>query len=283
VAAVRYTDAGGTARRLACTEAVLAGNALGTARLLQSTPELAAHPELGRGLMLHPTAIVSGRFDADLQSHRGAFAAALVSQQFCDHDPARGFAGGFQMQALREQGPLVTALGGYGTRLPWGAGHAAAFRARFGRTVSLTVTCDDPPEAGNRIALHARRRAADGLPVPRMIYRTGDNSRRMLAFGIERATEALRAAGARGVDVTPLSRAAGFHLMGTARMGTDPARAVTDPACRVHGVAGLSVIDASVFVSAAPVNPTPTLQAIALRAADAMAARRRLGPAEAGP
>lgn len=283
VTSVRYTDARGTPRRIACAEAVLAGNALGTARLMQSHPDLADHPVLGTGLMLHPTAIVTGVFDDDLQSHRGAFAASLASQQFCENDPARGFVGGFQMQALREQGPLVTALGGYGTRLPWGSGHAAAFRARFGRTISLTVTCDDPPEPENRIALHARRRAADGLPVPRMIYRVGDNSRRMLAFGIDRASEALRASGARAVDVTPLSRGAGFHLMGTARMGHDPNCAVTDDCGRVHGIDGLTIVDASVFVSAASVNPTPTLQAIALRAADAMAARLRLAPAEPAP
>jgi choline dehydrogenase-like flavoprotein len=272
VFALRWHDAAGRSQRLVCGEAVLAGNGLGTARLMLGTPEL-AHPLLGRGLMLHPTAIVTGRFAEPMQSWRGAFAASILCQEFYETDPARGFLRGFQMQALREQGPLATALGGYGTRLPWGAGHAAAFDAHFGHTVSLTVTCEDLPEEENRIALDPDRVAGDGMAVPRMIYRLGENSRRMRDFGVERATEALREAGAEAVTVTPLARNAGFHLMGTARMGTDPGTSVLAPDGRPHGVANLTVADGALFPSAAAVNPTPTLQAMALRLADGMRAR----------
>jgi choline dehydrogenase len=41
-----------------------------------------------------------------------------------------------------------------------------------------------------------------------------------------------------------------YHPVATCRMGPDPARSVVDPRLRVHGIAGLRVIDASVF----PVN-----------------------------
>lgn len=263
------------AGHLACGQVVMAGNALGNARLLANVLD---NPLFGRGLMLHPTAIVTGLFDDDLRSWRGAFAGALVSQQFYETDQSRGFVRGFQMQALRGQGPLGTALGGYGQRLPWGRAHAGRFAASFGRNIALTVTCDDLPEPENQIAVDAGRRCAAGLPVPRMIYRLGTNTRRMLDFGIDRASEALRAAGAREVAVTPLSRNAGFHLMGTARMGADPATSVTDHYGRVHRTENLSIVDASVFASAGPVNPTPTLQAIALRAAAAMRARMGIAP-----
>jgi len=269
VTGLRYADAGG-AHDLACAEVVLAGNALGTARLLHGTLD---HPLLGKGLMMHPTAIVTGLFEDDLKSWRGPFAASLVSQEFYETDTARGFTRGFQMQALRGQGPLTTALGGYGLPLAWGRAHAPAFTQGFGRSLSLTVTCDDLAEDGNRIEMHPTRRDRHGLPVPRLIYRVGENSLKMLAYGMARAGEALCAAGAGQITVNPLSRNAGFHLMGTARMGTDAAKSLADPHGRVHGLVNLSVVDASVFVTAAAVNPTPTLQAIALRSADAMQAR----------
>jgi choline dehydrogenase len=38
-----------------------------------------------------------------------------------------------------------------------------------------------------------------------------------------------------------------FHPVGTCGMGPDPARSVVDARLRVHGVAGLRVVDASVF------------------------------------
>jgi choline dehydrogenase-like flavoprotein len=161
-------------------------------------------------------------------------------------------------------------LGGYGLRLPWGQRHKEDFVARFGHSLSLTVTCDDLPEGANRIALHATQTDRHGLPVPRMIYRVGENSQKMLDYGIKRASEALREAGARQIAVNPLVRNGGFHLMGTARMGVDDHAGVTDARGRVHGMNNLSIVDASTFVTAAAVNPTPTLQAIALRAGTAM-------------
>ena len=229
--------------------------------------------------MLHPTAIVTGVFREQLASYRGAFAAALVSQEFYETDPSRGFTRGFQLQALRGQGPLTAAQGGYGSALPWGKRHTAAFTETFGRTLSLTVTCDDLPEEENRIEIDARQKDKWGMPLPRMIYRLGENTKAMLRFGIERASEALTATGASTIKVTELSRPAGFHLMGTARMAETPKHGIANNVGRVHGLENLTLADSAQFASAAPVNPTPTLQAIALRAGNAM--RARLGLTEA--
>jgi choline dehydrogenase-like flavoprotein len=56
--------------------------------------------------------------------------------------------------------------------------------------------------------------------------------------------------------------------MGTARMGTDPARSVVDANGRSHDVKNLFVVDGSIFVTSGGVNPTNTIQALALYIAD---------------
>ena len=103
-----------------------------------------------------------------------------------------------------------------------------------------------------------------------MHYKVGENTQKILRFGIAKATELLRAAGANDVNVNPLSRQAGFHFMGTARMGNDEDQSFVSAEGRCHAINNLLVIDGSVFPSAGAINPTPTLQAFALRCADAL-------------
>jgi choline dehydrogenase-like flavoprotein len=58
--------------------------------------------------------------------------------------------------------------------------------------------------------------------------------------------------------------------MGTARMGTDPRTSVVNSWGRCHDVRNLFIVDGSIFVTAAAVNPTNTIQALALYIADTM-------------
>jgi choline dehydrogenase-like flavoprotein len=63
------------------------------------------------------------------------------------------------------------------------------------------------------------------------------------------------------------------HVAGTARAGHDPKTSVVDAAQRAHEVENLYVADASVFPSSGGINPSLTIAATALRAADRIAAR----------
>jgi choline dehydrogenase-like flavoprotein len=94
------------------------------------------------------------------------------------------------------------------------------------------------------------------------------NSLKMMAHGVARATEVLQAAGAYEVQANPLLRPAGWHLMGTARMGPHAGNSVVDAYGRCHDVQNLFIIDGSIFVTGAAVNPTSTIQALALYIAD---------------
>jgi choline dehydrogenase-like flavoprotein len=60
----------------------------------------------------------------------------------------------------------------------------------------------------------------------------------------------------------------GWHLLGTCRMGERAETSVVDPWGRAHDVDNLFIVDGSIFVTSAAVNPTTTIQALALRTAD---------------
>jgi choline dehydrogenase-like flavoprotein len=89
----------------------------------------------------------------------------------------------------------------------------------------------------------------------------------------EMATQLLEAAGARAVLDGGVIEPA-FHLMGTARMGANPKKSVVNKWNQAHDVKNLFVVDGSSFVTGAAVNPTSTIGALAVRAADAIWDRR---------
>ena len=63
------------------------------------------------------------------------------------------------------------------------------------------------------------------------------------------------------------------HLFGAARMGPDPATSVVDLDFQVHGVAGLHVVDSSVFPTNLGVNPQHSIMAMSRLAATRIAER----------
>ena len=102
-----------------------------------------------------------------------------------------------------------------------------------------------------------------------------DNSTRLMHFHEERAAESLEAAGAYETVIAPQIRATGWHLLGTAKMGTDPATSVVDAWGRTHDVPNLFVFDGSVWPTSAGMNPTATIAAMSLRMTEALIASRR--------
>ncbi|MCW3010860.1 MAG: hypothetical protein JWO90_1264 [Solirubrobacterales bacterium] len=68
-----------------------------------------------------------------------------------------------------------------------------------------------------------------------------------------------------------------YHPVGTCKMGDDPL-AVVDADCRVHGVEGLRVVDASVFPSVPRGNTNAPVIALAERAADLIRGRTTAAP-----
>src|SRR3546814_4733264 len=80
--------------------------------------------------------------------------------------------------------------------------------------MQVLAACEDLPEEHNRVTLDPALTDSDGIPAPKITYRLSENSRRMLAHGLERGRELMRAAGAVEILETPLLRAGGWHLLG---------------------------------------------------------------------
>src|SRR5207244_7728120 len=95
-------------------------------------------------------------------------------------------------------------------------------------------------------------------------------------FHVQRARESLAAAGAYRTMVAPQIRATGWHQLGTAKMGTDPATSVVDPWGRTHDVPNLYVFDGSTWPTSAGMNPTATIAAMSLRCTERLIADRAL-------
>lgn len=272
---VIYIDAQGVEHFQRAEVVILASNGIGTPRLLLNSRS-SAFPDglanssglVGKNLMFHPYASVRGYFDEPLDGYRGPHIGTW-SQQFYETDRARGFVRGYTYQFVRGQGPVAAAMLGMAAgRVPWGADHHRAFRQVFDRSAGMVAICEDLPEEHNTVTLDPELKDADGIPAPRIRYRLSENSQRMLEHAMARGTEILQTAGARDVVAEAPLPNAGWHLMGTARMGTDPKRSVVNEWGRSHDVKNLFIVDGSIFVTSGGVNPTATIQALALYVAD---------------
>ncbi len=273
---VVYYDEDGNERRQRAEVVVLACNGIGTPRLLLNSksklfPDGLANRNglVGRNLMLHPYAMTQGLFAEPLDGYQGPTGCGLMSHEFYETDDRRDFVRGYSFEMSRGFGPVTMALVGMQSGvLPWGEGHHDAYEMLFNRTAGLLAICEDLPDPNNRVELDPVLVDSSGAPSPAIHYEVSENSRRMLDHGLARAAEVFEAAGA----ITTVSEApwnvAGWHLMGTARMGRDPETSVVNDWGRAHDVPNLFVVDGSLFVTSAAVNPTNTIQALALYIGD---------------
>jgi choline dehydrogenase-like flavoprotein len=251
---------------------LIACNGVGTPRLLLNSTSkifptgLANNSGLiGKNLMLHPLGYVEGIFDHNLNSNLGPHGCCLQSQEFYETDLKRGFVRGYTMQILRGPGPVETTLSGVGRReIPLGVEHHNAVKNTLGKSIGIGIIVEDLPEFHNSVTLDPDIKDSNGIPAPKINYQLSENSKKMLAHGLERGKEVMNAAGSiKTMSFGPV-RNTGWHLMGTAKMGNDKENSVVDKFGQTHDVRGLYIIDSSIFVTSGGVNPASTLQALSL-------------------
>ena len=278
---VLYHDEKGQVQEQKAELVIMACNGVGTPRMLLNSksglfPDGLANRSgmVGKNLMFHPLKGVVGIFDEPMQGFKGPMACSILSQEFYENDPNRDFVRGYGLHSGRYTTPMTYALGGYGTDnlLPWGEEHRKKFDELYPYSAGLTIVTEDLPEESNTVTLDPNLTDSDGIPAPKINYVVGENTQKMLVHGVDRAEEVLLAAGAKkiikpGKDVW---NRAGWHQMGTCRMGNDPQRSVVNGWGRSHDVKNLFIVDGSIFVTAGAVNPTSTIQALALYIGDSI-------------
>ena len=276
---VVYWDAAGTEQRQRAKAVILSANGAETTRLLLLS-ETARFPHglanssgvVGTHLMPNGNASVYGLFEHPLNEYKSVQVTRFV-HDFYDADPKRGFYGGGGFDGRMTFGPMMFA----NLAMPvdddvpkWGEGFTRALHEY--PTHSMEVECHTTslPLRSNSISLDPTLKDKWGRPALRTTYRYHPDDVKTMHFFADRAEEVLHAAGAKKVWRMPISDTNDFfvHLLGTCRMGNDPASSVVDRDHRTHDVRNLFICDGSSFVTSGRGQPTMTIQALAFRAAD---------------
>lgn len=251
---------------------VLAAGALGSPHLVLASALESVSPardQVGRCLMRHCNGIMYGLFSAPLEGARS------FHKQVGIFDHYGGSNGAPKLGCLQSIHPPPTGM--IRDRVPrLLAGIADPIADRC---TGLLLIAEDEPRRENR--LEVSRSHSDRYGIPRAIvthrYTRRDlDARRRLA---EAARKLIKAAGAR---VTHMFRIRTFsHALGTLRMGRDPQSSPLDSMSRFRGMDNLWVTDGSFMPRSGAVNPSLTIAANALRAAERIAESRP--SAQVGP
>lgn len=255
---------------------VLAAHAMETPRLLlhsrsERTPAGVANrsDQVGRHLMDHPIKLSWALSGEPVWPYRGPLSTAGIEN--LRDGPVRASRAGLRIQ-----------IGNAGWT--WGTGGALTLPRTLAesglrgealrnaavdqaaRHVELASLIEQLPDAGNRMVLDARDKDHYGVPLPRLHYAIGDYSRDGLAAAQGIHDRIFTKLGATDIHHQPEFQGAG-HIIGTCRMGEDPAHSVVDPALRCHDHDNLHILGSAVFPTSGTANPTLTIAALALRLA----------------
>jgi choline dehydrogenase-like flavoprotein len=289
VTEVQYLDADGTQHAQRTKAVVLAANGAETPRLLLMS-ESSRFPNglanssglVGKYLMGNGHSVNHAVFEHEANEWKSIQVTRIV-HDFYDSDPARGFygGGGIDARPLINASPLMHALnvgGGGSTPLKWGREFKREVMHGFNHHVGFLNSTTSLPVESNNITLDPDVKDDRGRPALRMTYRDHDDDLATMQFLQDRSEEILQAAGAMRYWREPVEpQRFHAHLLGTCRMGDDPASSVVDRFHRSHDVPNLFICDGSSLVSSGRGQPTLTIQALAFRAAEHIAEFARRG------
>ena len=242
---------------------ILAAGALGTPHLLLASK--LAHPALGRYLMRHDNAMVFGfypsRPDPDRRFHKQiAIHDYYFGDRGSDDVAELGKLGGIQ-QMMTPPKELVRAHLPRGTKTIIGA--------LTEQLTGLLCIAEDQPRRDNGVTVDWDVRDVYGLPQLVIDHSYSERDRRANTALVRRARRILESTGALFSHAHHVKTFS--HAVGTVRMGVSPETSPLDANCQFRGMSNLWITDGSALPMSAGVNPSLTIAANALRAADAIA------------
>jgi choline dehydrogenase-like flavoprotein len=233
---------------------------------------------VGKHLMFNGDVGTTGVYEHEINDWKGPMVTRM-NWDFYDSDPARGFYGGGGMDGRYWGYPLLFAFDGLPPGSPsWGAEFKRKLRHNYSRTMNIDCHSTSLPVETNRIELDPQLKDAWGLPAMKVTYRDHPDDLATMRFLAGKALEIHEAAGAVTKWAPPrFEQNGGVHLLGTCRMGNDPATSVVDRFHRTHDVRNLFLCDGSSMVTGGRGQPTATIQALAYRAGEHIARFARRG------
>jgi len=284
---VHYYDKVGNEQAQKTKAVVVCANGAETPRLLlMSASE--QHPDglsngsgfVGRNLMFNTHTTSFGVFEHQLNEYKGVQVTRIV-HDFYETDENRGFygGGGIDARALFSQTPIMHSMMASPPGTPsWGAEYKDTIAHTFTRTMALSSANTNLPQDRNNITLDPQNTDQWGRPSIRVTFKDHPDDLAMGSFLREKSLQILDAAGAEKHWAGPVEPATfSPHLLGTCRMGNDPATSVVDRYHRSHEVKNLFICDGSSMVSSSRGQPTMTIMALAFRAAEHIAKAASVG------
>ncbi len=271
VTGVRYKTPDGQSHAIAAKTVVLAANGIETPKLmlLSSSERLPgglanSSGMVGRNLMDHPAIAVSFLWDRPVFPGRGPQEMTSVVNFRDGGFRATQAAKKLHLGNVADYRGVTEALLAAGRR---GPELDRGIRDRVARKVAISSFHEQLPDPANRIRPSTGHRDAIGIPRPEVSYSIGSYVRDSAAHTRQAYDRIAALLG--GTEVTHGEGFTGSsHIMGTCIMGADAKDSVVDGEGRSHDHPNLYIAGSSVFSSAACVNPTLTIAALALRLAD---------------
>lgn len=274
--ALAWDECGEVVRRNLRTDTVvLSAGAIETARLLllsanEREPEGLgnASGHVGRHLQGHTYPTAFGLFAEEVYAERGP-GVTIATTAYVHDNP--GIIGG----AVLADDFIIPPVMFWDQALPpdiprWGQQPHDFMRHNYRRVTQVKGPVHEIPSPDCRIALDPTVTDKWGRRVARLSGVVHPETQKTAHYLFKRAGEWLTAAGASKVwgHVPPPRLSAYQHQAGTCRMGTDPAKSVTDTYGCVWGHNNLFVADASLHPTNGGFNPVLTVMALAFRCAD---------------